>query len=52
MTREVRETLDKMKDALLRGQEIRLSKKELSLVIKYINELETAVVEGVDEINN
>lgn len=52
MTRETRETLDKMKDALLHSQEIRLSKKELSLVIKYINDLETAVIEGIDEINN
>ena len=51
MTRELREILDKMKDALLHGKEIRLSRKELSLVIKYINDLETAVVEGVDEIN-
>ncbi len=52
MTRELRETLEKMREHLLYKREIRLTPKELRLVIKYILELETAVVEGIDEINN
>lgn len=51
MTRELRETLDKMRDSLLHKKPIKLTAKELHLVIVYIMKLETAVVEGVDEIN-
>lgn len=51
MTRELRETLDKMKMCLLHKESIRLTPEELRLVIVYIIKLEAAVVEGVDEIN-
>lgn len=51
MTRELIDTLNKMKDALLHGQEIRLSKKELSLVIKYINDLETEIAGGYEDFD-
>jgi hypothetical protein len=51
MTRELRETLDKMRMCLLHKESIRLTPEELRLVIVYIMKLETAVVEGVDEIN-
>lgn len=49
MTRELRETLDKMKMCLLHKEPIKLSAKELHLVMVYILKLETAVVEGLDE---
>lgn len=52
MTRELRETLDKMRMCLLYKQPIKLTPEELRLVYVYILKLETAVVEGVDEINN
>lgn len=52
MTRELRETLDKMRMCLLHKEQIKLTPAELRLVIVYIMKLETAVVEGVDEINN
>jgi hypothetical protein len=45
-------TLDKMRDSLLHKKPIKLSAEELHLVIVYILKLETAVAEGVDEINN
>lgn len=51
MTRELKETLDKMIMCLLHKEPIRLSAEELRLVYVYILKLETAVVEGVDEIN-
>ena len=49
MTRELRETLDKMRDSLLHKKPIKLSAIELHLVMVYILKLETAVVEGLDE---
>lgn len=52
MTRELREVLDKMRMCLLHKETIKLTPDELRIVIKYILELETAVVEGIDEINN
>ena len=52
MTRELKEVLDKIREHLLYKRELKLTPKELRLVVKYILELETAVVEGVDENNN
>ena len=52
MTRELRETLDKMRLCLLSKREVKLTPEELRLVVKYIFNLETAIVEGTDEINN
>ena len=49
MTRELREILDKMRDSLLHKKPINLTSQELRLVMKYILELETAIVEGLDE---
>lgn len=50
MTKELSELLKRMKQSLLHGEGIRLTRKELSLVIKYINELEIEI-SGVDEDN-
>lgn len=49
MYKELSELLKKMKHELLNSQGIRLSRKELSMVIRYINELEREISEGIDE---
>ena len=51
MTRELIDLLNKMRQVLLNGQEIRLNKKELRLIMKYINDLEIEIAGG-DETNN
>ena len=49
MNKELYELLQKMKDQLLHSQGISLSKKELSMIIRYINALEIEISEGIDE---
>ena len=49
MTKELREVLDKIREHLLHKQKIELTPDELRLVVIYIMNLETAVVEGIDE---
>lgn len=51
MTRELIDLLNKMRQALLNSQEIRLNKKELRLIMKYINDLEIEIAGG-DETND
>ena len=46
MTRELIDLLKKMKEHLLRGAGINLTKKELHLVVKYINDLEIEISGG------
>lgn len=48
MNKELYELLMKMKSELLNNQGITLSKKELSLLLKYINELELEISGGID----
>lgn len=50
MTKELSELLKRMKEKLLHSEGITLTKKDLSLIIKYINELEIEI-SGVDEDN-
>ena len=47
MNKELYEVIKKIKISLLHSQNLTLSKKELHLLIKYINELEKEVA-GVD----
>lgn len=49
MNKELYELLNKMRERLLHGCSIELSRKELSMVIRYINELEREISEGIDE---
>ena len=48
MTRELIDTLNKMKECLLNGTGISLNRKELHLVIKYINDLEIEISGGYE----
>lgn len=48
MYKELHELLDKMRNQLLNSQGITLSRKELSMIIRYLNELEIEISNGVD----
>lgn len=48
MNKELYEIIKRMKNELLHNQGIELDKKELSLLVKYINELEIEISGGVD----
>lgn len=48
MTKELFEVILKMKQNLFNSQGIELTKKELSLVMRYINELENEVTGDID----
>ena len=47
MTKELFEVILKMKEKLSNNVGIELTKKELSLVMKYINELEIEISTGI-----
>lgn len=49
MNKELYELLNKMRNELLHGQGISLTKKELSMIIRYINELVEEISNGIDE---
>ena len=49
MNKELSELLKTMKTELLHNQGITLSKKELRMIVKYINELEIEISCGIDE---
>ena len=51
MTKELFEVLNKIRHAMLNSRELTLSKKELHLILKYINELEKEI-SGDYEDNN
>lgn len=51
MSKELIDLLKEMKSKLLRSEGIELSKKQLSLIIKYINELEIEI-SGGNEIDD
>lgn len=47
MNKELFEVIKKMKQNLINSKGIELTKKELSLVMKYINELEIEISTGI-----
>ena len=47
MTKELFEVILKMKEKLSNNVGVELTKKELSLVLKYINELEIEISTGI-----
>ena len=49
MNKELYELLNRMRTELLNGNGVCLTKKELSMVIRYINELEKEISDGIDE---
>lgn len=48
MNKELAGVLKKLRDDLLYNDRIVLTKKEGKLIIKYINDLEKTIAEGVD----
>lgn len=51
MTKELNEVLERIKQALLHKEPIKLNKKELHLLMKYINDLETEIAGGYEDID-
>ena len=49
MNKELYEVLTKLRKSLLNSTSITLSKKEIHLLIKYINELEKEIAGDIDE---
>lgn len=48
MNKELAGVLETLRDNLLYNDRIVLTKKEAKLIIKYINDLERTIAEGVD----
>lgn len=48
MNKELYEVINKLKEGLLKNQRVSLNKKELHLILKYINELEKEVAGEID----
>lgn len=51
MTKELYEILQRIKQCLIYKLDIKLTYKELHLVMKYINELETEIAGGYEDID-
>lgn len=49
MNKELYELIKLLKDKLLHSEGITLNKKQLKMIMKYINELEIEISGGVDE---
>ena len=51
MTKELNEVLQRMKQCLLYKLDIKLTRKEIHLIMKYINDLETEISGGYEDID-
>ena len=51
MTKELAELINRLKQCLLYKLEVKLTYKEVHLLMKYINDLETEIAGGYEDID-